>query len=242
MPRSCDETAPPPGGPSLRQPRSVGFESALGGWLCLLALLLWLPSVPGTAVLAGPGGGPRSGGEPASERQRTTPAQVKSALLYNLVKYIEWPESAFGGPEDAFRIVVIGTDPLGTALDTAFAKKQLHGRGFLVERRSEPPERLEGHVLFLHGLSDEQRLAAIAASRERPLLLVSESPRFAEEGGFVRLLEREGKLKIEINVDRQEDTGLRLGVELLKLAEIYTERGRRGSRPAGGASEEGRSR
>lgn len=242
MPPPSNPTASPPGEPNLRLQRSVGLESALGGWLCLLALLLWLPSAPGAAVLAGPEAGPRRGGEPASERQRTTPAQVKSALLYNLVKYIEWPESAFGGPEDAFRIVVIGTDPLGSALDTAFAKKQLHGRGFLVERRSEPPERLEGHVLFLHGLSDEQRLAAIAASRERPLLLVGESPRFAQEGGFVRLSERDGKLKIEINVDRQEDTGLRLGVELLKLAEIYTERGRRAPRPAGAADEGGLSR
>ncbi len=224
-----------PGAVALRLPRQAGFEPALGAWLCLVSLGLWLLSVPGAQVLAGPGGGPRAGGEPASERQRPTPAQVKSALLYNLVKYIQWPESAFGGPKEAFRIVVIGGDPLGAALDTAFEKKELHGRGFQVERRTELPERLEGHLLFLHGLSDEQRLAAIAQSRQRPLLLVSESPRFAAEGGFVRLHEREGKPRIEVNIDRQEDTGLRLTAELLKLVDIYTERGRRGERPPGSA-------
>ena len=114
-----------PGAVALRLPRQAGFEPALGAWLCLVSLGLWLLSVPGAQVLAGPGGGPRAGGEPASERQRPTPAQVKSALLYNLVKYIQWPESAFGGPKEAFRIVVIGGDPLGAALDTAFEKKEL---------------------------------------------------------------------------------------------------------------------
>src|SRR5688572_21119491 len=35
-------------------------------------------------------------------------AQVEAVFVLNLLRFVEWPASAFSGPGDPFRIVVIG--------------------------------------------------------------------------------------------------------------------------------------
>jgi hypothetical protein len=49
---------------------------------------------------------------------------------------------------------------------------------------------------------------------------VGENPGFAEGGGVVNFLIREGRVRLEINIGAAERERLRISAKLLKLAEI----------------------
>lgn len=188
----------------------------------------------GRQVWAGPGvweGTPPA----ADQRQRPKPGEVKAALLYKLIKYTAWPASAFPNAEAPLVILVLGPDPFEGALESVLANKQLHGRSLSVLRSAAVPEQIAAHLVFVGGLPAAGITATLSACRARPILTVSESPGFARQGGFVHLFEKQGKPRFEINIDRQEDTGLSLDVELLKLADIFTEKARHLKPPQGPA-------
>ena len=44
---------------------------------------------------------------------------LKSVFLYNFCHFIEWPQSAFTGPDDPLVIGVVGEDPFGGLLNEA---------------------------------------------------------------------------------------------------------------------------
>jgi hypothetical protein len=186
----------------------------------------------GRQVWAGPGVWEVTTAAPA-QRPRPKPGEVKAALLHKLIKYTSWPASAFPSAEAPLVILVLGPDPFEGALESVLANKQLHGRSLSVVRSAALPEQVAAHLVFIGGLPAASIPAVLAACRARPILTVSESPAFARQGGFVHLFEKQGKPRFEINIDRQLDTGLSLDVELLKLADIFTERDRRLEPPQG---------
>src|ERR1700744_2932293 len=54
--------------------------------------------------------------------------RVKAAFLYNFVKFIDWPPSAFSDAKQPLEICVYGHDPFGTALEDALLGKAIGDR------------------------------------------------------------------------------------------------------------------
>lgn len=154
------------------------------------------------------------------DKARIKEYKVKAALLLNFIKYANFPKSAFLTDESPIEVLVIGKDPFGAILAKTFEKKTLHGRPIMIQRSAKVPKTLDAHLVFAGGLKDKDRAALIKLSKKKPCLLVGDTPGFATAGGFINLYLQKGKVKFEVNADRQEDTGIKLKAELLKLARI----------------------
>jgi uncharacterized protein DUF4154 len=145
--------------------------------------------------------------------------QVKAAFLYNFVKFVDWPASAFPPTGDAVVIGVIGNDPFGGILDQVLQGKTCCHDRKLVVRRFERIEHVsECHVLFISS-SEEARLADILQILNgASVLTVGEMGRFAERGGMIGFQRADNKLRFEINTDAASRAGLTISSQLLKLA------------------------
>jgi len=183
------------------------------------ALLSWASGPP---VSAAPTGGTplRTGLLDPIEADRTKEYRVKAALIFNFIKYTTWPKAAFDKPSDPIVLLVVGEDPFGEALEKTFEGKTLHGRSIKVERSKELPKELKAHVVFAGTLDAEIIPKLIAATRDKPILLVGERAGFAAEGGYLNFYEEAGKVRFEVNQRRKADTKLELSAELLKLARV----------------------
>ena len=60
-------------------------------------------------------------------------AEVKAAFVFNFIKFVEWPSSAFHSPEDPILLSVLGNDPTGAALASLDGKK-VSGRLLVVRK------------------------------------------------------------------------------------------------------------
>ena len=129
---------------------------------------------------------------------------LKAVFLYNFASFVEWPESAFAGPEAPFVVGILGHDPFGRVLDDV--------------------EEAGGcHILFVSA-SERRRVQEILDRwRHAPMLTVADFPDFVELGGAIGFRTEDKRLKVDVNAGAARAAGLTVSSKLLKVARVIGE-------------------
>jgi hypothetical protein len=61
----------------------------------------------------------------------------------------------------------------------------------------------------------------LAKLKDKKILTVSDSKTFMNDGGMIRFLTENNKIRLVINLDEVKEAGLDISSKLLRLAEIY---------------------
>jgi hypothetical protein len=194
---------------------------------CLRVRGLALPflALAVVAVGAHPAGDP---GGPFPTAAKTSPEyQVKAAFLFNFTKYVKWPEKAFEGEDSPLVVAVVGKDPFGSVLDETLKSKSI-GKHPLVIRRFSSVDRLDAcHLLFVPA-SEADRVKKIVQHYEgSSTLLVGEPDGFSTNGGVIRFVLADKKVRFEVNTDAAKRARVEISSQLLKLARIVTDKERK---------------
>lgn len=143
--------------------------------------------------------------------------QVKAAMLYNAAKFVEW--SGPSRPETALLICVMGRPGIAPALE-GLVGKTVQGHLVRVQHVTTLDNMGACQILYI-GEGERRNLPAILASAERRgILTVSDMDRFAAMGGILGMVENEGKVKLEVNLDAAQQANLKISSQLLKLSRI----------------------
>ncbi len=139
---------------------------------------------------------------------------VKAAILYNMVNFVEWPVERAADGE--LRICLAGelSDP---APFVDLGSQVAAGRRLVVVPEDGAPSR-ECDVVFLAGQNPQQLRAELDRARNKPVLLIAEQPGAAQEGAVVNLTIVNKKVRFEINAGAARRIGLKVSSKLLKLA------------------------
>jgi hypothetical protein len=146
--------------------------------------------------------------------------KVKAGYLYNFTKFITWPEDK----SETFNLCIVGEDPFGDLIGpieqrTAFGRpiKLFRFNGFNKEQRC--------HILFVSAsVKDNSSLKNILAIQEtNKSLTVGESKEFAAQGGMIGFVNRQGNIKLQINLKVLQQSDLKISAKLLEVAELVGE-------------------
>lgn len=149
-----------------------------------------------------------------------TEYQVKAAYIYNFTQFMDWPTNAFATTNAPVVIGILGEDPFGRILDEVVRNEVVRGRP-LVVKRLRPDEDLRDCCVLFISRSEKERLPAVLHQlRGSPVLTISDSNGFAQQGGMVNLILVNQTVKMEINQTAVETAGLQVSSKLLKLARI----------------------
>ena len=150
---------------------------------------------------------------------------VKAAFLYNFTKFVEWPPDAFESPDSPMAICVFGDDPFGESLDAVVRGETLNGRRLEVRRTRSLQDLRDCHTLFVPGAERERFAEVFSALRDASVLTVGEVDGFLPQGGVIRFVVDQGRVRFEVNLDAAERSRLKLSSKLLRLARaVYPQR------------------
>ena len=76
------------------------------------------------------------------------------------------------------------------------------------------------HILFISASEAEKYKEIFAALQGRAVLMVGDTEGFARQGGMVRFLTEEKRIRRRINLEAAKDAGLSVNSNLLRAAEI----------------------
>lgn len=148
--------------------------------------------------------------------------KIKAAIIYHLAEYTEWPAEAFSQGDNEFVMGVIGSNPFGGNLDEIARRKRLKGRRVVLRsfKSAKDAEIAGSHLVILPAAEGGQLNDLLRSVRDRPILVIAESPGFAEKGVEVNLLLANNRTIIEVNLDAAKRAGLSFSAQLLKLKTV----------------------
>lgn len=145
-------------------------------------------------------------------------AERKAATVYNLCKFIRWPEVAEAAPPEHFTICV----PEDTALLESFRgmeERRVGGLPVRVAPLADSGADLgQCQVLFLPSDAAPLIGAFLARAAALPLLTVSDLDGFADRNGMIELIRAGDRVRFAINVDVAKQAGLTIAAPLLGIA------------------------
>jgi hypothetical protein len=147
---------------------------------------------------------------------------VKAAFLFKFTKFVEWPVTAFAGPDAPFVIGIVGHDPFEGGLDRLIEGNTTGNRRLEVRHlNASDTAALRSCQMIFVSASEQRRLPSIlTALQGRPVLVVGESEGFASAGGMLGFALRESHLGIEINSAAARQARLKISSQLLNLAKL----------------------
>ena len=144
--------------------------------------------------------------------------EVKAAYLYNFLLFVEWPQEAFPmGPPTPMHICVRGEDPFGSTLD-AVTQRSAQKRPILLHRL-DPTDPLDHcHLIFISNSEQHQVRQLLRQVRAKNTLTVSDIADFADQGGIIGFVIKDGKVRLEVNLAAARTAHLKISSKLLEVA------------------------
>lgn len=149
----------------------------------------------------------------ASQQGPVDEYRVKAAFLVTFAKFVTWPSS--DGP---LVLGIVGDNPFGPYLETSARTAVVNGRRIVVRQLQAGDKLDDCEILFISGSPSVVPAEILRQVGRTPVLTVGESPRFLRDGGMIRLMVEDDRVRFQINSGRAEEAGLRVNAQLLSLA------------------------
>lgn len=153
---------------------------------------------------------------PSKERQ------LKAAFLFNFSQFVEWPSAAFSDSQSPLVIGILGDDPFGSSLDQLVSNEKVNNRPLLIQRYKSVSDIKSCHILFITISNKDELEETFGKLKGRNILTVGDTRNFIRQGGMIRFLTENDKIKFQINVETARAEGITISSKLLRLAEIVT--------------------
>lgn len=158
----------------------------------------------------------------SANEHRAAEADVKAAVIYNLLLFIQWPKSPAAAPP-RLRLCVVDGGELTAALQS-HANKTVQGRPLEIRQVAGLAEELEHCAAVAIESGNPAVLSrAAAVGRQRPLLVIAEGTTAVERGAMIGLRTEGGRMVFDINAGALRHSGLGASSQILRLARVLVD-------------------
>jgi len=149
----------------------------------------------------------------------TVENKIKVAYLYNLLKFVWWPESVLAADKSEITICLLGQNQLGPYLDP-ITQMTAQGRNITITPISNVSQARDCQLLFISASEANNLPQIMDGLKDAHYLTVSEVENFAAKGGMIGFAFKEGKVVLEINTQATHKANLEISAKLLEVANI----------------------
>ena len=140
--------------------------------------------------------------------------EIYSMMVFNFVKYIQWPGNASG----EFVIGVAGNNEMLETMSSWYNGNKMGARTYVIKKIQSPADAEDCQVVFL----DKSRSSEFAAIQDRvkgkSTLLITDKNGLGERGSGINFRIVDNKLKFELNQKVLEGASLRAASALTSMA------------------------
>jgi len=151
---------------------------------------------------------------------------IKAGYLYNLTRYVTWPEGTFSSASAPLVICIVGKDPFEGRLEQAVAGKTAgDGRPLEIRRlKGDNAGALRACQIAFIGKSEKRGASAIVnAVKDAPVFTVADFDSFAQEGGVADLRIEDVRVKIDLNMGAAGRAKLKISGKLQQVSNLVGE-------------------
>ena len=138
---------------------------------------------------------------------------VRAAYVFNLTKYVQWPQE-----KTELIVGFIGNATTGEKLQELLEGKVSEARPIHVLLFPSEEALQKCSVLYVTDPLPSKLRTSLAKAENRNILTVGESDLFVHEGGMVGLVKVGDQIQIQVNLEATQQAGIKLSSRLLNLS------------------------
>lgn len=165
-------------------------------------------------------------------------ARIRADFIFNLLRFVQWPDGRFRSESDPWLVVVCGPRPFEPFLDV-LGRRTVAGRPIAIRHYEAPDDLASCHVLVVCS-SHKARFAEMSRHiGSRSILALGEIDGFAAMGGTVGFRIKGDRVTFDVNAGSARKARLRISSKLMRLAKaVHGLPGATSRRPASSTGEE----
>ncbi|MFN3841250.1 MAG: YfiR family protein [Cyclobacteriaceae bacterium] len=141
--------------------------------------------------------------------------EVYSMMVYNFVKYVQWPDHTENGE---FVIGVIGNNDVFTTLNTWYGGKPRGNKTYVIKKFNSAADVADCHVVFIDKSKSGEFEAVNAKVKGKGTLVITDKAGLGEKGSGINFKNIDNKLKFELNQKAIEASNLKVSGSLTSMA------------------------
>lgn len=154
---------------------------------------------------------------PARAEDLSREYRIKAAYLYNLSKFIVWPDEDAQPKKTPITICVYGYNPFENYLEK-LRDRPVRERVIAVRYVEERQPIDDCQILFISQHNTNTPRMLNSPPPYPPILTVSDDEDFLSRGGLVSLVTVNNNVQLDINLTRAKQTGFSVSANLLEIA------------------------
>jgi len=141
--------------------------------------------------------------------------EIHSMLIYNFIKYVEWPPSSKSGD---FVIAVYGDNAIYNQLNKFYASKPIKGQNVRVKKVDNAGQIGTAHILYLADNKSGDFDEVSNKLGSEPTLIITDKNGLGKKGANINFKTISGKLKFEVNKSAFDKKNLKISNQLVSMA------------------------
>jgi uncharacterized protein DUF4154 len=155
----------------------------------------------------------------ADESLQLREQEIKAGLLYNFLKYVEWPPIDATHATAPVTVCVFGDDPFNGYLQPMIGRT-VNRRKIAVRSIRDFPEAAACDLLFINTAEKDRWPQLQKFLTGKTILTVGDFNRFADTGGMIEFGRKDDHINVSLNIDAVTAARLRVEDRLLKLVTV----------------------
>jgi hypothetical protein len=153
----------------------------------------------------------------AETAERASEYKIKTAYLYNIAKFVKWPDDQFPTQQSNINICVVGQNPFGELIDI-LTRKTAQGRQFTLYIGRDPALLSSCHVVFFPQTYYAHNVGLLDEIKMLPILTVGEGEEFAQGGGIISFVVQRDTVSFILNLNSASQANLSVSAKLAEVA------------------------
>jgi len=149
-----------------------------------------------------------------SAQQRPT-HEIHAAMLYNFIKYVQWPDEGSGGE---FVVGVIGEDDVFNTLKQWYDGKPKGSKKYVIKKLSSSLEASTCQVVYVGKTRSREFENVKNSVTGKSILTITDGNGLAEKGSCINFKIVDGKLRFELNQGVVTGSNLKVSGQLSSMA------------------------
>ena len=141
--------------------------------------------------------------------------EIHSAMLFNFMKYIQWPNESEGGD---FVLGILGEDNVFNTMKSRYDGKPKGAKKYVVKKISSADEAANCSVVYIGKTKSKEFEDVKNAAAGKPILTITDSNNLGQKGSCINFRVIDGKLKFELNNASLTGANLKVSSQLSSMA------------------------
>ena len=141
--------------------------------------------------------------------------EIHSAMLFNFMKYIQWPNESDGGD---FVLGVLGEDDVFNTMKSRYDGKPKGSKKYVVKKLSSAADASSCNVVYIGKYKSKEFEDVKNAVAGKSVLTITDSNNLGQKGSCINFKVIGGKLKFEINNNSVTEANLKVSSQLASMA------------------------